>query len=228
MSYNSADFVPLPPAPTVRFNIPSEKLQSLLLMQYKSSPNLSAYIDCFLQEVDIINKAIEDSINLRYLSDAKGKQLDTIGEIVGISRIFYGAASLGYFGFYDDPQSAIPSIGDAFDSTVGGIYKSVTDRDSADYVMDDVTYKKAIYAKIIKNMTNCCIEDVLLYIDLVVGFSCDTEIVESDRRVDIYVHEDLTQQQRISLSLLINGVRPICVGMSLRDNHGLITIRRID
>lgn len=225
MSYKSADFVPLPEAPAVEFNIPSEKLQTLLLMQYKSSPNLSAYIDCFLQEVDIINKAIEDSINLRYLSNAKGKQLDVIGEIVGIGRIFYGAASLGYFGFYDDPQAAIPSIGDAFDSTVGGVYKSITDRDSADYVMDDGTYKKAIYAKIIKNMTNCCIEDVLLYIDLIVGFSCDTEIVESNCHSDIFVHENLTQQQRISLSLLINGVRPICVSMTLRDNHGVITIR---
>lgn len=226
MSYNSADYIPLKPAPTVQFSIPSDKLQSLLLMQYKSSPNLSTYIDCFLQEVNIVNKAIQDSINLRYLSDAFGKQLDVIGEIVGIGRVFYGAASLGYFGFFDDPQSANPSIGDANSPTVGGIYKSVTDRDSADYVMDDITYKRAIYAKIIKNMTNCCIEDVLLYIDLVVGFSCDTEIVESNAQVDIFVHEDLTQLQRISLGLLMNGVRPICVLMNLRDNHGAIVLRK--
>lgn len=225
MSYSSADYVPLQPAPTVQFAIPSEKLQSLLLMQYKSSPNLSAYINCFLQEVDIVNKAIEDSINLRYLSDAKGKQLDVIGEIVGIGRIFYGAASLGYFGFYDDPQSANPSIGDIAAPTVGGIYKSVTDRDSADYVMDDITYKKAIYAKIIKNMTNCCIEDVLLYIDLIIGFSCDTEIRTGNLHVDIFIHEDLTQLQRISIGLMIDGVRPICTSMTLRDNHGAIVIR---
>src|SRR5450830_67968 len=225
MSYSSADYVPLQPAPTVQFAIPSEKLQSLLLMQYKSSPNLSAYINCFLQEVDIVNKAIEDSINLRYLTDAKGKQLDVIGEIVGIGRIFYGAASLGYFGFYDDPQSATPSIGDISSPTIGGIYKSVTDRDSADYVMDDLTYKKAIYAKIIKNMTNCCIEDVLLYIDLIIGFNCDTEIKEGSLHVDIFIHEDLTQLQRISIGLMIDGVRPICTSMTLRDNHGAIVIR---
>lgn len=228
MSYNSANYIPLLPAPTVRFAVPSEKLQTLLLMQYKSSPNLSAYINCFLQEVDIVNKAIEDSINLRYLSDAFGKQLDVIGEIVGIGRIFYGAASLGYFGFYNDPQSASPSIGDAFAPTIGGIYKSITDRNSADYVMDDVTYKKAIYAKIIKNMTNCCIEDVLLYIDLVIGFSCDTEIKEGNSHVDIYIHESLTQLQRISIGLLINGVRPICTSMTLRDNHGTIVIRALN
>lgn len=225
MSFSSADYVPLQPSQTVQFATPSSRLQDLLMMQYKSSPNLSAYINCFLQEVDIINKAIQDTINLRYLADAFGKQLDTIGEIVGIGRTFYGAASLGYFGFYDDSQAANPSIGDAFNPAVGGVYKSITDRDSADYVMNDVTYKKAIYAKIIKNMTNCCIEDVLLYIDLVVGFSCDTEIVESNCHVDIFVHENLLQQQRISLSLLINGVRPICTSMTLRDNRGTITIR---
>lgn len=225
MSFNSADYVPLQPSKTVQFATPSGRLQDLLMMQYKCSPNLSAYINCFLQEVDVINKAIEDSINLRYLADAFGKQLDTIGEIVGIGRVFYGAASLGYFGFYDDPQAANPSIGDAANPTVGGVYKSITDRDAADYVMDDITYKKAIYAKIIKNMTNCCIEDVLLYIDLVVGFSCNTEIVESNNQVDIFVHENLLQQQRISLGLLINGVRPICTAMSLRDNRGAIVVR---
>lgn len=227
MSYRATDFKPLTSSQTVLFAVPSSKLQDLLLAQYKDSPNLAAYIGCFMAEVDIISKAIQDTINLRYLADATGKQLDVIGEIVGIGRIFYGAAALGYFGYYDDPQSATPSIGDAFNSNVGGVYKSVTDRDSADYVMDDATYKKAIYAKIVKNMTNCCIEDVLLYIDLVIGFSCDTEIVESSCNVDIYVHEDLNQLQRISLSLLISGVRPVGVSMTLRDNYGFITIKEM-
>ena len=225
MSYKATDFKPMQPSQTILFDVPSSKLQTLLLAQYKDSPNLSAYIGCFMAEIDIISKAIQDSINLRYLADAFGVQLDVIGEIVGIGRIFYGAAALGYFGFYDDPQAAVPSIGSANDSTIGGVYKSVTDRDSADYVMDDVTYKRAIYAKILKNMTNCCIEDVLLYIDLVVGMDCDTEIVESNCHVDIYVHEDLNQLQRISLSLLISGVRPVCVSMTLRDNHGTIAVK---
>jgi hypothetical protein len=225
MSFNSADFIPLKPSDTVLFRVPSDKLQQLLLMQYKSSPNLSAYIDCFLKEVDIISKAIQDSINLRYLSNATGKQLDVIGEIVGIGRIFYGAASLGFFGFYDDPRSEIPSIGSATDTTVGGIYKSVSDKDALDYVMDDVTYKKTIYAKIVKNMTNCCIEDVLLYIDLIAGMNCDTEIVESNCQSDIFIHEDLKQIQRISLSLMVSGIRPIGVEMTLRDNHGAIAVR---
>ncbi|MGF6139030.1 DUF2612 domain-containing protein [Pseudomonas laurylsulfatiphila] len=227
MSYRATDFKPLPPSKSVEFAIPSSRIQTLLLSQFKDSPNLSAYIGCFIAEVDIISKAIEDTINLRYLADASGSQLDVVGEIVGIGRIFYGAAALGYFGFYDDPQSAIPSIGDKFDSTVGGVYKSITDRDSADYVMDDDTYKKAIYAKIVKNMTNCCIEDVLLYIDLIIGFSCDTQITESSCHVDIYVHENLNQLQRISLSLLIAGVRPVGVSMTLRDNHGTITVREV-
>lgn len=225
MFSKAIDFKPMPPSQTVGFAIPSDKIQDMLLSQYKDSPDLAKYIGCFMSEVDIITKAIEDTINLRHLADAFGVQLDAIGEIVGLKRIFYGAAALGYFGFYDDPQAAIPSIGDADNSTIGGIYKSIGDKDAADYIMDDATYKRALYAKIVKNMTNCCIEDVLFYIDLLMGFSCDTEIVEGDCRVDIYVHEDLNQLQRISLSLLISGVRPVCVFMTLRDNHGTIAVR---
>lgn len=225
MSYRATDFKPLPPSQTILFDVPSNRIQTMLLAQYKDSPNLAAYIGCFMAEIDIISKAIQDSINLRYLADAFGVQLDVIGEIVGIRRIFYGAAALGYFGFYDDPQSAVPSIGSASDSTIGGVYKSITDRPSADYVMDDTTYKRAIYAKIVKNMTNCCIEDVLLYIDLVVGEVCDTEIVETSCNVSIYIHENLNQLQRISLSLLISGIRPVGVSMQLRDNHGVIAVK---
>jgi len=68
---------------------------------------------------------------------------------------------------------------------------------------------------------------VLLYIDLIIGFSCDTQITESSCHVDIYVHENLNQLQRISLSLLIAGVRPVGVSMTLRDNHGTIAVREV-
>lgn len=227
MSYRATDFKPMPASTTVLFEVPSTRLQDLLLAQFKDSPNLAAYIGCFIAEVDIISKAIQDSINLRYLADAFGKQLDVIGDIVGLSRTFYGAAALGYFGFYDDPQAEVPSIGDYRDPTIGGVLKSLSDKSAADFVMDDETFKKAIYAKIIKNMTNCCIEDVLLYIDLIVGFSCDTQITETNCHSDIYIHENLNQLQRISVSLLISGVRPIGVSMTLRDNHGAIAIKEM-
>lgn len=224
MSFNVSKFTQLAPSQTIQFDIPTDSLQTMLLMQYKDSPNLYAYINCFLQEVNAVSKAIQDSINLRYLADATGAQLDVVGDLVGIGRVFYGAAPLGYFGFYDDPQSAIPSIGSVTDMTVGGVYKSITDIGAADFVMDDVTYKRAIYAKIIKNRTNCCVEDVLQYIDLITGQVCDTEIVETHCFSTIYIHEDLNQLQRIALSLMISGMRPICFGMSLRDNHGTIAI----
>ena len=221
----SVDYIPQASGPAVRFDIPADKLDTLLLMQYKNSPNLSAYIGCFLSEINIISKAIQDTINFRYLSNATGKQMDTIGELVGLGRIFYGAAPLGYFGFYDDPQSNVPSIGDAAVPNIGGIYKSYGNANAADFVMDDTTYKRAIYAKIVKNQTNCSVEDVLLYIDLLVGRSCSTQITEGHCTSDIFIHENLTQIQRISLGLLIAGIRACSVAMTLRDNYGAIVIR---
>lgn len=226
MSFSSADFNPLPPSQTIQFEVPTDQVETIMLSEFRNSPNLIAYIKQFTTEIDEISKAIQDTINMRYLADATGKQLDVIGEIVGIGRIFYGAAALGYFGFYDDPQAQFPSIGSATDTTVGGIYKSITDPDAADYVMDDATYRKAIYAKILKNMTNCCIEDVLLFIDLMVGHSCNTQITETSCAVAIYVHENLTQIQRTSLGLTVDGVRPAGVAMTLRDNRGFIDIKK--
>lgn len=211
------------PSKTIEFNVPTSTVVDTLIWQYKNSTNLQDYINCIALELDELTKAIEDTINVRYLADAYGYQLDVIGEIVGIGRIFYGAAAIGYFGFYDEPQSKVPSIGDASDPTIGGIYKAYGQLTSNDLVLDDQSYRNVIYAKIIQNGTNCRINHVLTFIDYVVGDIVDTELTEpTPNHVEIFIKEDLNQTQRISISLTINMVKPAGVKLSLRDNRGVI------
>jgi hypothetical protein len=215
--------VALSPSKTIELIMPTEKVYDILLWQYKNSENLISYINNFAKELDELTKAVEDTINTRYLADAYGYQLDVIGEIVGIGRVFYGAAPIGYFGFYDDPQSKVPSIGDINTPSVGGIYKGSGQLDSNDLLLDDTSYRNIIYAKILQNSTNCRTDQVITFIDYVTGITCNTEITEpSPNTVDIFVHEDLDQLQRISISLTINMVRPAGVKLTIRDNRGII------
>lgn len=216
------------PSQTVAFPVPSEVAETKLMMQYSNSPNLVKYMLCIIKQQDELVKAIQDTINLRYLADAFGQQLDVIGEIVGQSRIIAGAAALGYFGFYDEPLSTNPSIGDDATPNVGGFYRSDSDRVSTDFRMNDQQFRQAIYAKILKNDSRCSIDDVLAWIDLIVGQECDTEIIEGVNTGTIFIHEDLNQTSRTTLGLFMAFMKPTGTGLILRDNTGVITIRPID
>lgn len=216
------------PSTTVKFPTPTTEAEKMFMMQYKSSPNLLKYMRCIMKEVDELVKAIQDTINLRYLADAFGHQLDINGEIVGQPRIIPGAAALGYFGFYDEPLSTNPSIGDDAIPTIGGTYRSDGDRASTDFRMNDVQYRQAIYAKILKNDSRCSIDDVLTWIDLIVGYECDTEIIEGVNTGTIFIHESLSQTNRTTLGLFMAFMKPVGTGLNLRDNTGVITIRPID
>lgn len=213
----------LSPSKTVGFNIPTEEIEDALLWQYKNSTNLKEYIDALVAELDALTKACEDTINYRYLADAYGYQIDVVGEIVGVGRVFYGAAPIGYFGFYDDPQSKVPSIGDVNNVSIGGIYKGSGQLDSNDLVLDDTSYRNIIYAKIIQNGTNCRIDHVIKFIYYVVGKEVDVEITEpTPNNAYIRIHEELNQLARVSLALTMNMVRPAGVKFEVEDDYGII------
>jgi len=215
--------VALSPSKTIELLSPTDKVIDILLWQYKNSTNLQEYIDAFAIELDVLTQAIEDTLNLRYLADAYGFQLDVVGQIVGVGRVFYGAAPIGYFGFYDDPQSKVPSIGDVNNVSIGGIYKGSGQLDSNDLVLDDTSYRNIIYAKIIQNGTNCRINHVITFIDYVVGHEVDVEITEpAPNHAYIRIHQELNQLARVSLSLTMNMVRPAGVKFEVEDDYGII------
>lgn len=194
----------------------------MLLSQYYHSPNLKKYIQCILDEFAEVKQAMADSVKYRYLADSFGVMVDDIAYIVGASRIIYGAAALGYFGFYSNP-GAYPA-GDDNDPSIGGILKSDSDKESGDFVRTDSQLKAAIRARILKITGNCNIEQILNYIDLVVGRELDLEVVEGFQKMDYIVHGKLSVSEKVLLSYMLPDFKPVGIAITLADDSGNIVL----
>lgn len=194
----------------------------MLLSQYYQSPNLKQYIKNFLDEFAEVKQAMSDSIKYRYLAESFGVMVDDIAYLVGASRTIYGAAALGYFGFYSNP-AAYPA-GDDKDPGVGGILRSDYDKESGDFVRTDGQLKDAIRARIIKIVGNCSIEQLISYTDLVLGQSLDVEIIEGNQTVHFKIHETLSVADKVLLAYMLPDFKPVGIAYSLEDNKGEIAL----
>ena len=73
------------PFPVINLEHVNEGL-ARLIEQYKESPNLRAWISSYLKQVQDLENAIWEVINLRFLPNAFGHQLDVLGKLVGLER----------------------------------------------------------------------------------------------------------------------------------------------
>lgn len=194
----------------------------MLLVQYANSQNLKDYIQCILDEFKEVKDAMTDSLKYRYLADSFGVMVDDIAYLVGASRTIYGAAALGFFGFYSNP-GALPA-GDDKNPALGGILRSDSDKESGDFVRTDAQLKQAIHARIIKIFGNCTIEQLLTYIDLVVGRTLDLEIKEGNMKLDYIVHGTLSVSERVLMAYMIPDFKPVGVTATLKDDSGIIAL----
>ena len=194
----------------------------MLLTQYSHSPNLKQYIKCILDEFAEVKQAITDTVKYRYLADSFGVMVDDIAYIVGASRIIYGAAALRYFGFYSNP-GAYPA-GDDNDQSIGGILKSDSDKESGDFVRTDAQLKSAIRARILKITGNCNIEQLITYIELVIGRTLDLEIREGHQKMDYIIHGKLSIAERVLMAYMLPDFKPVGVAITLADDSGNIAL----
>lgn len=196
---------------------------AMLLSQYKRSTNLKNYIQCFMDEFNEVQVAIADTIKYRRLADSFGIMVDDIAYLVGASRTIYGAAALGFFGFYSNP-GAEPAGDDTVIPLEGGILRSDSDKESGDFVRTDLQLKGAIRARIIKNITNCCIEDIIDFCDLVLGRSLKLEIKEGQGKMDFILHEKLSVSDKVLLSHMLPDIKPAGIAITLADSSGGISL----
>lgn len=194
----------------------------MLLAQYHESPNLKDYIQCFLDEFAEVKKSIDDSMKYRYLADSYGVMVDDIAYLVGTSRIIYGAASLGYFGFYNSP-SALPAGNDAKPG-VGGILRSDSDRESGDFIRSDAQLISAIRARIIKTVSNCNIDDIYRFCDLVLDRELPIIINEGKKRLDFVYDGILPVGDKVLLAHMLPDIKPVGVLFTLEDDNGSIAL----
>ena len=194
----------------------------MLLTQYQESQNLKDYIQCFLDEFAEIKTAINDSIKYRYLADSFGVMVDDIAYLVGTSRIIYGAASLGYFGFYANP--AAEPAGDDNNPGIGGILRSDSDRESGDFIRSDEQLKNAIRARIIKTVSNCNIDDMYRFCDLVLDRELPLTIVESAKKLDFVYKGKLPVRDKVILAHMLPDIKPGGIRFTLKDDDGDIAL----
>lgn len=194
----------------------------LLLSQYRNSPNLIKYIAVLISEVVVLKKVAKDVIKYRQLSFSFGQQVDDIGDLVGRGRVIYGADALGYFGYYDNPQAY--TAGDDNNPFIGGVLKGDENKGAGDLVMSDNAYKNAIRARAFKTTCFANTDDVLTYIDLLLGRDVPSEIIEGDLSVNIHVHEVLSVEDKALLSNILPDIKGAGITYSLEDDAGSIDL----
>lgn len=187
----------------------------LLLAQYRNSPNLISYISNVLEELGSVKTVLQDVVTKRYLDSSFGQQVDDISAIVGTARTIPGANPLGYFGFYDNSQAL---------GLDAGLFKSDADKDSGDLVLTDDGLKGRIRARVIKTMGMSSIEDILEYLDKLVGRSLDIELTEGFRSIDLKYHGEFEYHERAVVAAVIRDIKVTGVSMTLQDDSGIIDI----
>ena len=133
MVAQNIDFTPL------RFDL-KKISESRILSQYIDSPLYKELLGVFTSECQELLDAIVDLMEYRTVSKAYGNQLDVIGRIIGQPRLAYN---------YDSAYWFTPNVdglgGDNGHWWIGG-YPQATEED-----MDDVTYEKWIWLRILEN-----------------------------------------------------------------------------
>src|SRR5215469_17915814 len=69
------------------------------LAQHIGKANTEAFVKAFYPPLNVLDQALSDLLNLRWLETAFGQQLDGIGSIVGQSRIIQNSIYVAFFGF---------------------------------------------------------------------------------------------------------------------------------
>lgn len=123
----------------ITFNL-KEISESRILSQYSQSPLYKLLLGAITSEVQELSTAITNLIKYRTIANAEGKNLDAIGRIVGIKRQTYNYDS--DYWFSPDSSGVSPDNGHWW---VKNSPQAIVED------MDDITYRKWIWMKVLTN-----------------------------------------------------------------------------
>ncbi|MEA3330595.1 MAG: DUF2612 domain-containing protein [Campylobacterota bacterium] len=135
--------------------------QHRLASQFKAKPNLSTLIKSLID--DDIESTNDDLLNKRGLNTAVGKQLDGIGEIVGLTRPHEPLDDTSNFGFAADDLAL--GYGTLDDVSIGGYFTQLNP--PLVIPINDDTYRLAIKGQIFKNHTNMTVDETLEILSII-------------------------------------------------------------
>lgn len=166
--------------------------RSRVTEQFKNKMVYDRYLQLLLSGKTELQSVLQDTMQLRSLDTAVGKQLDVIGEIVGRSRGLVTSDIFYYFGFEDSPQGQ--SFSSTTDPTVGGQWYSLDAPRGISREPSDDEYRLILKAKIIKNRTLASPEDVIAAYKFLFGAS------------QVTLDETATAEVRIGIGKILNNV----------------------
>ena len=142
-------------------------MKNNLISQFQGKTVLSAILDALNEELAEISAVASDLKNKRWIDTGFGVTLDGIGDIVGQSRIVESAVTIPFFGFYGQPSALGFGVGRFRDSGETWQFSSK---------LGDAEYKKLLWAKVFKNVSQCTTEDTIQALRFI--FSVEKVIVE--------------------------------------------------
>jgi Protein of unknown function (DUF2612) len=177
-----------------------ETALSRIAKQYEESENFKLYLLALLDYAVQIEQVIS-SVELQLDIDiAEGINLDTIGEIVGISRIIPESVAFKFFGFDDSiPDGGI--FGENGRRDIGARFRNEKELATGSSVLEDIEYRYLIRAKIVKNHSKGVGEDLIKGLRYI--YQTDTVAVQDnyDMTFGIAIGKALTFAEKALLNV---------------------------
>ena len=151
-----------------------------LITQYQRSDNLKAWLSMQANQRQVLEIALCQMFLAFDKDTAIGRQLGTIGEILGVNRVIEnGEEKAGFFGFLGYPTA------EAFNQ---GFFRGSSDQPLyCDLIMSDGESRSFICAQILRNMTRATEDEFLSALEQVFGVEFAMITYDYNERAVIHV-----------------------------------------
>lgn len=185
--------------------------------QFKDKTVFDRYIQLLIWGSQQLQEQYKTLMQERSLDTAKGRQLDIIGDLVGLQRgsLPVEAWAGAYFGFEGDAD-ALPFT-DLVTETISGIFFDLSNQTEGNVFWDDTTYRLFIKAKIYANSGQGRYEEVLKAVKDIIQAEF-VDIVElGNANIQISFNKLLTPVEKYLLTELGEGqsLFPIPIGIGV-------------
>lgn len=166
----------------------TESYENLLILQYSDLPKASETIKALSSKYSDLFDVMRQFEKEFDIDTAVGVQLDTLGKIVGVSRIIPAILPKIYFGFADTPNTGTFSKAPMF---------RTFDATFTDTQLNDSDYRFFLKAKITKNVVSAKMIDKDLSIQDAIAFMFGIDSYVNDNQdmtMTIYIDENYPTQ----------------------------------
>lgn len=189
------------------FNIEDyhEQIQDRVTEQFKDSIVFNKFLKLLTLPTMEIQEVLRQLMQERSLDTAIGAQLDIIGDIVGQPRELIDADLVEFFGFVGHWNAG--SFGTMTDTEVGAVFWDGNAKMTGNIILNDDIYRIFIRAKIAKNVTRATPEEIMRFVNFILGTHSSTIEDEGQAAYRLMLGRTLTRQE-VGLLRYVNRTMP--------------------